>query len=165
MEYFNMGPPFIYRFLCNRYFTFQEHPKYIPTTILRGGFDSSYWLQIENIKYCKQFTDRGKPKTWLRNLQKIWRSSVYIAWHSIPFFWRNFKSISEQLYARTGHTCTPWYFPFLDDNHKMCDPWQESWIFNRRIYENRNLFHQTRGTKWETFSWELHRQSHFGKKG
>jgi hypothetical protein len=20
--------------------------------------------------------------------------------------------------------CTPWYLPFLDENHKMCDPWE-----------------------------------------
>ncbi len=32
--------------------------------------------------------------------------------------------------------CTPWYFPFLDENHRMCDPW-ETKIF-------KSLFHSTR---------------------
>ena len=25
--------------------------------------------------------------------------------------------------------CTPWVFPFLDENHRMCDPWEKTKIF------------------------------------
>ncbi len=29
------------------------------------------------------------------------------------------KSMASNLTA-----CTPWYLPFLDDNHRLCDPWE-----------------------------------------
>ncbi len=31
----------------------------------------------------------------------------------------------ETLSNKTGDiACTPWYFPFIDENHKICDPWE-----------------------------------------
>ena len=36
------------------------------------------------------------------------------------------SSAQEELMRRNGSktTCTPWNFPFLDDNHRKCNPWE-----------------------------------------
>ena len=31
--------------------------------------------------------------------------------------------------------CTPWFFPFLNEDHRMCDPWEKNAIFEKIHYE------------------------------
>jgi hypothetical protein len=31
---------------------------------------------------------------------------------------------AQNLMASNISDCTPWYLPFLDKNHRMCDPWE-----------------------------------------
>jgi len=33
--------------------------------------------------------------------------------------------------------CTPWYLPFLDENHRMCDPWEAREFFS--LFQSTNL--------------------------
>ena len=39
--------------------------------------------------------------------------------------------------------CTPWNFPFTDENHVMCDPWQNIEIADLMAETNFNLHRQT----------------------
>ena len=32
-----------------------------------------------------------------------------------------------------NYTCTPWFFPFVDDNYMLCNPWDTDIILQRML--------------------------------
>jgi hypothetical protein len=44
---------------------------------------------------------------------------------------------AQSMQFNNSTPCTPWYFPFIDKGHRMCDPWEAeefSHIIENRVH-------------------------------
>ena len=64
-----------------------------------------------------------KEETQAVNLHKEYSQANCLLECSLSFAQQHLKDENNSSF------CTPWFFPFLDTNYRMCDPWEKMRIF------------------------------------